>query len=273
MRTKNSKSRSLVIDVDHNLALGHRTDEIQTTHALFFHTMKNTLALVTAHTVSPDQRDAPVVGPGRTLTHQDEIEIVRLLLGRSQHNGIAVYPESLLFRDEGAVCWWLPPTQRIMHLMTHDGGLQHVKALWPSLVALVRDRELFLVAVPGTARPTGKTDLFHAPLGNVDAKGRVCTGNARLPLTSDVSDIEGWSSVVFDTAFTHVNHGSTLKAGASRQKRRRAAKRHADAEFWLDKAVHEKGIPDDRLNRFGGNLGTWLNHMTSRQLQQTGDER
>ncbi|AVQ00249.1 PRTRC system protein B (plasmid) [Ahniella affigens] len=273
MPTSRSKSRSLLIDVDHRSALRHRADEIKTTHALFFHTIRDKLALVTAHTVTPDHRDAPVVGPGRTLTHQDEVEIIRILSGRRPQGPIAVYPDSLLFRDEEVVCWWLPPTRRAMHLMTHNGGLQHVDAQWPSLVALVRNRELFLAAVAGTNRPTGNTALFHAPIGNVDGMGRVCTGSARLPLAGDVADIDGWSSVVFDTAFTHVNHNGTLKAGSSKSKKgKRSEKLHADAEFWMDKTIYGNGIPDDWLNPLCANLGNWLNYMTSRH-EQTGDRR
>jgi hypothetical protein len=52
--------------------------------------------------------------------------------------------------------------------------------------------------------------LYHAPLMNVDAFGRVCTGTADLPASCGIPDIPAWEQVMHDTCYSHVNQNHTL---------------------------------------------------------------
>lgn len=242
------------------------SDELRTTHGLFFHQRKQVLASVTAHSVETDANGVPVVGPGRPLTPEDEQALLDLMLGREQAEPVEILPPTVLYRDRNATIWWLPPMIRPMHLRTHDDGAQTIVTHWPNLVALVRNRTLHLVAVEGSERPGASTELFHAPLPNVFASTQVCTGSARLPLAMRISDLPGWESVVFDSAFTHVNHDATLRAPERKQRKRagpraaagNAQNARADASYWAARAGQVEPFPNASLNPLGITLAEWL---------------
>lgn len=242
-------------------------NEMRTTHAIFFHQRKESLAMTTVHPVETDADGIPIVGPGRPLTPEDEQAVLDLLMSRDGQEPIEILPASVLYRDRNTTIWWLPPLIRPMHLRSHDQGLQTILTRWPSLVALVRDRTLHLVAVEGDARPSADTALHHAPLPNVYADTSVCTGSARLPLAMRVSDIPAWESVVFDTAFTHTNHTSTLRPVQAVAAKGRTSKRKlsappkqvdADAAYWAKREGHTLPFPDGSLNPLGLTLAQWL---------------
>lgn len=239
--------------------------ELQTVSALFFHASNSTLALTTAHTVHTGADGVPLVGPGRPLTPEDEDSILRLLLSRDDATAFQVLPPSVLYTDRLTLMWWLPGDVRPMHLLSHDQGQRTILTRWPSLVALVRNRALHLVAVDGDARPTADTPLYHAPLPNTYASTAVCTGSARLPLGQRVSDLDGWNAVICDSAFTHTNHAATLspervltqpKKGGKPRSRKQP--RHADAAWWSAHDGRTEPFPFDALNPLGLTLGQWL---------------
>lgn len=152
-----------------------------------------------------------------------------------------------------------------MHLLDHKSGVRTIQTRWPSLVALVRDRELYLVAVEGDQRPTGDSPIFHAPMPNVYRTTLVCTGNAKLPLSAHIADLPGWESVVYDTAFTTTHHDGTLrpqpakktKAGA-KGKSKPPAKRAANVDFWRARAGETQPFPDTSLNPIGLTIAAWI---------------
>jgi PRTRC genetic system protein B len=242
------------------------TNEMRTTHALFFHQRKESLAMTTVHAVDTDADGIPIVGPGRPLDPEDEQTILNLLMSRDKNAPIEILPSCVLYRDQSTAIWWLPPLVRPMHLRSHEQGLQTILTRWPSLVALVRGRTLHLAAVEGDARPSADTPLHHAPLPNVYADTSVCTGSARLPLAMRVSDFPAWESVVFDTAFTHTNHTATLrpaqtvaaKSGGRKRKASPPKQVHSDAAYWATREGHVLPFPDGALNPLGLTLAQWL---------------
>jgi len=245
-------------------------EEIQTTHAIFFHQRKHTLAITTAHEVSADDNGAPVVGPGRPLTQEDEQALLDILMSRESQASIEILPPTVLFFDRSTLAWWLPSAIRPMYLRSHEGGLQTILTRWPSLVAMVRNMELHLAAVEGDERPTAATPIYHAPLPNVYGDSLVCTGSARLPLSMTVGDIAAWESVVFDSAFTHTNHRETLRAPVVKTLKGRTSKRKsekrddADASFWLARDGETQAFPNATLNPIDRTLAEWITTASGR---------
>lgn len=254
--------------------------ELQTVSALFFHAAHNALVLTTAHAVHTGADGVPLVGPGRPLTPEDEEGILRLLLSRDGASVFDVLPASVLYTDRLTLMWWLPGEVRPMHLLSHDRGHHTILTRWPSLVAMVRNRTLYLAAVEGDARPTADTPLFHAPLPNTYASTAVCTGSARLPLGQRAGDLDGWNAVIFDSAFTHTNHTATLAPervttrAKSGKPRSRKQPRHANAEWWSAHDGRTEAFPFDALNPLGLTLAQWLPSVlaTARGGRRDADE-
>lgn len=232
-------------------------DELQTTHALCFHTRRGHLHLATAHEVSPNKAGAPQIGPGRPLGPEDEATVLRLLLGRSQEAGFEVFPPTLLFRDTSGFVAWLPPEIRPMHLRLNTGAVHTIQARWPNLVMLVRERAVYLVAIDGIERPTATSPLFHAPMPNTYADARLCTGSATLPSGHSMAELPAWEAVIFDTAWTHTNSNLTLRPATGKGKRKVADER-ADATFWATRNACLSPFPTTRLNPMNCTLEEWV---------------
>ena len=237
--------------------------ELNTTHGLFFHTVRNRLELITAHTVQTRNDGVPFVGPGRPLTPQDEETLLALLHGHDRADAIQINPPDVLYRDRTLLVWWLPPVVRPMLLRSHRHGLKIIQTRWPNLVAAAKGRSLYLVSLQGEARPDSETPVCHAPLPNVYANTGVCTGSAKLPTGSRLEDKAGWELVVFESAFTHVNHSESLKppAGRGKRKGKGASPDKADADFWMTREGEQAMFPDALLNPLGLTLAQWVGRL------------
>lgn len=219
------------------------------------------LRLVTVHEMLFGTDNVPMLGPGRPLLPADEDELVALLRGRAA-SVPRIYPAHILYAGPAGMVWWLKPEVRTMYLAAEGRKLTKIHSMWPNLVAAVVNRTLHIVCVKGDGRPEGATALFHAPLGNIDAEGRVCTGNAKLPLGTTISDIEGWNAVIFGTAFTHDNHGRPLLAPRTTAKQKRAAAplgdRHKAHAFWIARNGDHTLVDDGVLVPMGMKLDVWV---------------
>ncbi|MCX7096348.1 MAG: hypothetical protein NTV43_00400 [Methylococcales bacterium] len=78
------------------------------------------------------------------------------------------------------------------------------------LLVANRHGKLAIAALKTNGRASAKTTLYQAPLMNVYASGNVCTGSAALPDECGIDQIGAWESVMFDSAFSHVNNPTTL---------------------------------------------------------------
>lgn len=232
-------------------------------HALLFHCTENgslhrsSLELVTAHEVIHDRHGNPHIGPGRVALPSDEKMLADLLNSRRRRSRVQVIPSTVLYHDEGALAWWIPPESREMLLRDAKGDDHAIQVQWPSLVALVVNRKLYIVATAQATRPEADTDLFHAPLGNIYDSTGVCTGSARLPAGQSVADMFGWTEVVTRTWFTHDNHPAVIA-----QPKRRSSKSRADnyraCAFWL-KRTAEHPLPGAKdMTPLGLNLTSWI---------------
>lgn len=235
--------------------------------ALLFHEARGKLALVTAHGVSLDNAGLPHLGPGRPMTPFDEHQIANLLLSREQ-DLVEIYPENLMAKSEGMLMWWLPPIVRPMYLKNEKNRGTRITTRWPNLVLLVVGRKLSVVAVKGLQRPSARSQIYHAPLGNVYADSGVCTGTASLPAGCRNSHMAGWERVMVETYFTSNNHPATLaspsapvsksKRGANVQTANPGQSNYSATEFWSARDGDDSPFPDDRLSPLKGTLADWV---------------
>lgn len=224
--------------------------------ALIFHTLNGKLRLLTSHGISMKRSGGtPVIGPGTPLSASDEGRLLSMLLAsRSPADQCGILPEHLLSLSSQNLMWWVPSQVRLMHLRDQNGAIS-IKTRWPTLVFLVTGRCLYLAALADDKRPSADTALFHAPLPNVYENSRLCTGDAKLPTNSDVASIEGWESVVFDTAFTHPNFNGGIQ---SNTKRKKGAQEVSVDGYWKDRNRKLTPFPAGMLVPMGRTLKDWL---------------
>ena len=184
--------------------------------ALVFHTRggyDRALSAVTAHKIIAGPRASAAMQPGRPLSPDDEMEILHLLRPRFVATGFKVLPENLLFNSHNETMWWLPPQVHPMTLLRSGENAPITRdVMWPNLVVMATQQRLFVVAVPGTERPTEDTQCFHSPLGNIWANAEVCVGDATLPSDCSVDSLAGWNAVLRNSAFTHANHQTVIRS-------------------------------------------------------------
>jgi PRTRC genetic system protein B len=125
--------------------------------------------------------------------------------------------------------------------------MKKIDVPWPRLLMVAnRNGKLAVAALKTNGRVSAKTKLYHAPLMNVYANGNVCTGSATLPNECGIDQIKVWESVMFDSAFSHVNNPSTLFLAGDKSK---AVDNNAHYRFWL--SLSKKKVdkfPNERLN-------------------------
>jgi PRTRC genetic system protein B len=115
---------------------------------------------------------------------------------------------------------------------------------WPRLLIVTNTNgKMAVAALKGNRRPTARTKLYHAPLMNVSSNGAVCTGSASVPLECGVEDIASWESVMFDTAFSHVNNPATFRLD-----RKKEITTKLNLRFWQSLSKQKvESFPNDRL--------------------------
>lgn len=231
--------------------------------ALLFHTTGNSLVLVTAHEVIHDRAGQPHIGPGRVALPADEARLAALLSSRTRRGRIALTPPDVLFHDEASLAWWLPPTERPMFLRDAEGNTSEPVVRWPSLVALVVNRKLHVVALASQDRPTLSDPVFHAPLGNVYGDSSVCTGSARLPRGNAVLDVDGWSNVINASYFTHDNHSHNLAKPNAKGRKGQArsidrAGNYRATAYWRERDGVSDPMPVADMVPLNLSLGDWL---------------
>lgn len=152
----------------------------------------------------------PLLGAGQAVADADLMELNDLLHRRERRaEPPRLLPSTVLCIHDTLWVWWLPAAVR--PLPVRQGERTFVlRAPWPALVLAVREQQFYVAALARNRRPTPNTPLYHAPLMNVGASGRVCTGNAELPPAVGLDALAGWEAVLTDTYFTHVNHPRTL---------------------------------------------------------------
>lgn len=161
------------------------------------------------------------LGPGKSLTSKNIVDLAKLAAKGLKHEA-EILPANVLVANDRLLAWWTPAGQQFMSfdIGWHDElpgkkRLQGVSGLVPvpALVfALQRNRAqggsflgLHILALAEDARPGANTQMFRAPVFNVNDAGDVCWGDGQRPKGRSVSDIAAWQSLFFSSVFTHYN--------------------------------------------------------------------
>ncbi|MEQ1559185.1 MAG: PRTRC system protein B [Methyloglobulus sp.] len=157
-----------------------------------------------------DNKHETVIGAGRLMSKEDVEAVLRSLLQMRQ-NKVNLMPSNIVSLSDNHIAWIVPATVRPMLFNISGMPMKKLSAPWPRLLMVAnRNGKLAVAALKGRNRPSVKTKLFNAPLMNVSNNGAVCTGSATVPIECGIEDLNQWESVMFDTAFSHVNNPSTL---------------------------------------------------------------
>lgn len=140
--------------------------------------------------------------------------------------------------DAGGTRWVsmvLPASRRRLSILDTDLGLQEVELPLPGLVFTGRGRSYWIWAVKDEV-VTPQTQVFHAPLSNVDEVGRICFGANALPEADGTSMMHALH-LFLDSPFNghHASQKSRTHQG--------------DIRFLLQDVASQKRdhFPDDEL--------------------------
>lgn len=166
--------------------------------------------LASLHDFVTDDKNESVIGAGRLLLKEDVESILRSIL---QIGGktVSLLPGNVVSLSEHHIAWTVQVRVRPMLFNVAGIPMRKLSVPWPRLLIIANSSgKLAVAALKGRGRLSVKTKLYHAPLMNISLNGAVCTGSASLPNGCNVDDMAAWESVMFDTAFSHVNNPSTL---------------------------------------------------------------
>ncbi len=168
--------------------------------------------LASVHDFVVNDRNESVIGAGRLLSKEDVESMLRSILDLGNSNA-QLLPSHVLSISERHIAWTVPAQVRPM-IFNLRGAKSVIKIMapWPRLLLVANKNGKLAVAALKTKsrRPTANTKLFNAPLMNVSLNGAVCTGTAALPNGCEIDHLTDWESVMFDSAFSHVNNYHTL---------------------------------------------------------------
>lgn len=129
------------------------------------------------------------------------------------------FPESVLYESADLLVWY---KKRFVGDMWFRLGKNPERLVveWPPLLFIARKASpcLRVFALGSNKRPTKDTKLYHAPLMNIDAQGRLCQGTATLPRQITIGTISRSEETLLESQFTHVNHEHTLKIESTNSK-------------------------------------------------------
>ena len=127
---------------------------------------------------------------------------------------IEFLPSNVLVRSEDSITWWTPASMRRMFYAKEKSSevaqLSGKRFPQPPLVFRARKRLLEVRALLRDERPNLQTVLYRAPYWNVNDRGDVCLGTARVPPEASVDSLPRWESAVFESEFTHPNASKKL---------------------------------------------------------------
>lgn len=177
----------------------------------------------------------PVLQAGRLMTQTD---LKNLVSGLSQSQSLSVpawIDTTMLALGAGRMIWYTPACQRAMFFKASSLSKETFEAQGqlptPGLVWMVRQGALFVYAYKGTGRPEKESKLYQAPFFNVWSQGKVCTGNAAMPVGDNTAIPHMWVDAFFGSNFTHPNF----------KEKDRLLKGVCPIEFW--KSMTENPLP------------------------------
>jgi PRTRC genetic system protein B len=207
--------------------------------------------LASMHDFVTNEQGESVIGAGRLMSKEDVESVLRSMLEMGKRK-VSLLPPNVVSISETHIAWTVAAQVRPMLFNITGMPMKKIDVPWPRLLMVAnRNGKLAVAALKSKGRVGAKTKLYQAPLMNVYADGNVCTGSATLPDECGLDQIKAWESVMFDSAFSHVNNPSTLSLARDRDK---AVDNKAHYRFWLSLSKKKADkFPNEHLNslRYG----------------------
>ncbi len=207
-------------------------------------------AIASVHDIAFNKQGVAELCAGSLMTKAAVSELVRSV---TPEQSMRLIPSKILATGVEGMMWWKKPSVEMVWFNTNgeDGiGARCGRVPLPGLVFVVSDSRWYVFAVKGDQRPDATTHLYQAPFYNVDSKGLICRGNAELPSTSTVDDMDGFERAFFQSRFTHPNLHS--KKGLSLY-------RGGASALWLSMLAGKKKVfPEHSLVPMACSVAEWL---------------
>lgn len=151
------------------------------------------------------------IGAGKPLQADTIADLVQYFQDRQLRDVrlSGVVPAELLYANWNtntkALIWYNEPKIRPM-FFTKDLGIPSGSAMQPGLVYVLEEKQLSVFAYCGYGRPALDQQLFRAPYHNVNDRGGVCLGNAKVkrPENTYEAIIAHYEQLFWGSEFSHL---------------------------------------------------------------------
>lgn len=210
--------------------------------------------IASLHDFMEDGHGEMMVGAGKLLLKEDVEAILRQILALDRKS-VSLLPPNVVSVSATHIAWTIPAQIRPMLFNIAGMPFKSLSVPWPRLLVVANNQgKLAVAALKGRGRLSAKTKVFNAPLMNIGRHGDVCTGSAQLPADVKADDIKQWESVLFDTAFSHVNNQATLKLD-----KKDGVDTKTHFKFWASLARRKEGaFPSTHLVPMGISLEEFI---------------
>lgn len=168
----------------------------------------------------------PVLRAGSPLTVQ-AVKAVAKSFAESLKVKPEIIVENVLFSSDDLLVWWTPAQQRVCWfdidwhrdakgreaLQGASGQLPITALVWMLQRTPGKGiwQGMHVYGLSESKRPTSETQLYRAPLLNINDDGAVCWGTGKVPQGRNQSDIQEWVDAFFGSTFTHYNQSNPFQ--------------------------------------------------------------
>jgi len=149
------------------------------------------------------------------MLEHDKADRAQALSGKK--TSVHIPDERLIHAGRGYVLFRLKACVRPLRFRLTGEAIQTIDLPWPAMVLLARNKEgqrsLRAFALASNQRPHAGTDLYHAPLLNIDSRGVVSVAAMDLPSGVKERHIDAWAEVLTQCIFTHNANPFALDLG------------------------------------------------------------
>jgi len=190
----------------------------------------------TRHTIKDAQ-----MGLGEYISPNEVVAF----FAKNHPQDLTINTPNLVAENDKHLVWYAQSCTKRMWFRVAGSKPLGLEVTWPTLL-FVADKISFrlnVYALADDAFPTMDTDVYHAPLMNINGMGNLCLGSAKLPDIISKETMQEIEDTIYDSNFTHVNHRETLQI--------KNAKKQCDTKthlaFWKKKAKSKSPVSKKEL--------------------------
>ncbi|WP_347990298.1 PRTRC system protein B [Methylomonas sp. AM2-LC] len=167
--------------------------------------------LASIHDFVFNEKNQSVIGTGQLLTENDLEQMLIDLLDKKHMDNDFISP-NIISMSSRHIAWTIAGKVRPMIFrLRGENKTFKINVPWPNMLVVARSSgQVAIAAIGNNRRPNANTKVYRAPLMNIYDDGRVCVGSAAIPDGVTQNHISEWESIIFDTAFSHINNQKTL---------------------------------------------------------------